>query len=46
MEIKKSDIHKTLSTKEKLLFILYLCGVILGTSPLWYNFYRFVMKNE
>jgi len=44
MEIKKSNTYKPLSTKEKFLFILYLCGVIIGTSPLWYNFYRFVIK--
>ena len=44
MEIEKSNTHKTLSTKEIFLFILYLCGVIIGTSPLWYNFYRFVIE--
>lgn len=44
MKMKKSNINKTLSTKEKFLFILYLCGVIIATSPLWYNFYRFVIK--
>lgn len=37
MEMKRSNSHKTLSTKDTFLFILYLFGVIFATSPLWYN---------
>ena len=44
MEIKKSNTRKTLSTEEIFLFILYLCGSIIGTSPLWYNFYLLVIE--
>jgi len=44
METKKSNTYKPLSKKEIFLFILYLCGVIISTSPLWYNFYCFLIK--
>lgn len=44
MNMKEANTYKTLSTKENFLFILYLCGVIIATSPLWYNFYCFVIK--
>ena len=37
MEMKRSNSYKTLSVKNIFLFILYLFGVILATSPLWYN---------
>ena len=42
MEMKKQNLHKTLSTKDIFLFMLYLLGVIFATSPLWYNL--FVIK--
>lgn len=44
METKKSNTDKTLSIEEILLFILYLCGSIIGTAPVWYNFYRLVIE--
>lgn len=42
--MKRKNTHKMLSTKDIFHFILYLCGVILATFPLWYNFFNFIIK--
>ncbi len=42
IEMKRSNLNKTLSTKDIFLFILYLFGVIFATSPLWYNLLRVI----